>query len=88
MHMIQINSKDNYISVAKAIGIILMGIGHSGCPKLLRDFIYTFHMPLFFLCSGYFFKEIVSLYKLKSFFLKKMRGLYFPYLIIFFLNIM
>lgn len=78
--MIQINSKDNYISVAKAIGIILMVIGHSGCPKLLRDFIYTFHMPLFFLCSGYFFKEIVSLYKLKGFFLKKLRGLYLPYL--------
>lgn len=43
------------ISIAKALGIILMVVGHSGCPEILARFIYLFHMPLFFFCSGYFF---------------------------------
>ncbi len=34
-----------------------MVIGHSMCPKFLSDFIYMFHMPLFFFCSGYCFKK-------------------------------
>jgi predicted tellurium resistance membrane protein TerC len=40
----------NSITIAKAIGIILMVVGHSGCPQMLSKFIYLFHMPLFFLC--------------------------------------
>jgi len=33
-------NKNNYISIAKAIGIILMVIVHSGCPALMSNFIY------------------------------------------------
>ena len=46
------------INMAKAIGIILMVVGHSGCPAWLHDFIYVFHMPLFFFLSGYCMKEL------------------------------
>lgn len=43
--------------ILKGIGIILMIIGHAtGKIPYLRDFIFSFHMPLFFLVSGYFFK--------------------------------
>lgn len=42
-----LNIKNNYISIAKGIGIILMVAGHCRFPYLL-DFIYMFHMPLFF----------------------------------------
>lgn len=74
------NSKNNYISIAKALGIILMVVGHSGCPIAISKFIYLFHMPLFFVCSGYFFKEISEWPSLHSFYKKRMKGLYLPYL--------
>lgn len=73
-------SKNNYISIAKALGIILMVVGHSGCPTAIGKFIYLFHMPLFFVCSGYFFKEISDRPSLMSFYKKRMKGLYLPYL--------
>jgi fucose 4-O-acetylase-like acetyltransferase len=73
-------SKNNYISIAKAIGIILMVVGHSGCPTIMGKFIYLFHMPLFFVCSGYFFKEISDRPTLLSFYKKRMKGLYLTYL--------
>lgn len=74
------NSRNNYISIAKAIGIILMVVGHSGCPSAVGRFIYLFHMPLFFVCSGYFFKEIKNETTLVAFYKKKFIGLYIPYL--------
>ena len=73
-------SKNNYISIAKAFGIILMVIGHSGCPNILTRFLYMFHMPLFFLCSGYFFKDISETTSFITFCKKKIKRLYFPYL--------
>lgn len=45
------------LDIMKGIGIILMVIGHSGCPPFLKNFIYTFHMPLFFMISGYLITE-------------------------------
>lgn len=49
--------KNYAISVAKALAIILMVVGHSGSPEWMHDYIYLFHMPLFFFVSGYLFKE-------------------------------
>lgn len=50
--------RNNAIDIAKAIGIILMIIGHCGALPYMpyRHFIFTFHMPLFFIISGYFFR--------------------------------
>jgi fucose 4-O-acetylase-like acetyltransferase len=73
------NPRNNYITVAKALGIIMMVIGHSGCPTILGNFIYFFHMPLFFVCSGFFFNEIFEGALLKSFYIKRIKGLYIPY---------
>ena len=42
--------KNNFLSTAKGIGIILMVMGHSGVPGDIDKFIYQFHMPLFFFC--------------------------------------
>lgn len=74
------NSNSNSITIAKAIGIILMVIGHSGCPTVLCRFLYLFHMPLFFVCSGFFFKEISDRPSLFLFYKKRMKRLYLPYL--------
>ena len=45
----------HWVNQAKAIGIILVVIGHSGAPGILTKLIYSFHMPLFFILSGYLF---------------------------------
>lgn len=49
----------DYIDAAKAIAIILVIIGHSNwlsaIPRVGR-MIYSFHMPLFFIISGFFWK--------------------------------
>lgn len=49
------------IDIAKGIGIILVALGHLTTP--LHDYIYAFHMPLFFVLSGFFFSENINLYK-------------------------
>ena len=62
------------LDIMKGIGIILMVIGHSGCPPFLKNFIYTFHMPLFFMISGYLITEG------KPNVIKKIKTLYWPFL--------
>lgn len=76
----QNQTRNNFISIAKAIGIILMVAGHSGCPALMNNFLYLFHMPLFFVCSGYFYKDIRDITKLTNYYKRKTQGLYIPYL--------
>ena len=52
----------DYIDAAKAIAIILVIIGHSNwlsaIPRVGR-MIYSFHMPLFFIISGFFWKSLI-----------------------------
>lgn len=66
------------ISICKGMGISLMVVGHSPCPAFLGDWIYSFHMPLFFFISGYLFKE-KYLETPKKFFINKFKGYYFPF---------
>ncbi|MBR5619046.1 MAG: acyltransferase family protein [Clostridia bacterium] len=40
---------------ARGFMILLMLVGHTDPPKLLFKLIYGFHMPFFFLLSGYLF---------------------------------
>lgn len=70
------------IDILKGIGIILVVVGHSGCPKLLNELIYSFHMPLFLIASGYFFsdKYIETILSVKQYAKKKLKTLYLPYL--------
>lgn len=70
--------RDSIISIAKGLAIILMVIGHAEAPELITNFIYTFHMPLFFICAGYFFKRRY-LTDPWPFISRRMKGLYFPF---------
>ena len=45
----------DWIDCAKGFGILCVIIGHTPISKDLHNFIYSFHMPLFFLLSGFFF---------------------------------
>lgn len=78
----KIQKRNAMISIAKAIGIILMVTGHVFDKESWGvHYIYMFHMPLFFVLSGYFFKTPRSLRDLFVFLKKKIIGLYLPYLL-------
>ena len=42
----------DWVDVARGIGIIAVVVGHVWTRGPLRDAMYSFHMPLFFLLSG------------------------------------
>ena len=71
-----------YVDVAKGIAILLVVVGHTFSAydpgSFLNKFIYSFHMPLFFILSGFFYKP----QEFKKALGKKVRSLLFPYLII------
>ena len=71
-------TRDLTISVTKAICIILMVIGHSGCPDEYSSMIYMFHMPCFFVCSGFLFKE-KYFSEPKQYVFNKVKGLWWPF---------
>ncbi len=71
------NNRIEYLDIAKALGIIFVVIGHSG--MVIGKFIYLFHMPLFFLISGYFYKDKYS-YSFLDFLIKRIKSLYIPFL--------
>lgn len=60
--------------ILKGIGIFLVILGHVTQNKDLADFIYAFHMPLFFIVSGYF------LHNKKNFIKSQAKTLIMPYL--------
>jgi len=72
--------QNNIVTSTKAIGIILMVLAHAMSPEhVVWRVIYTFHMPLFFIMSGYCFKE-KYLDDAKQFVMRKIKGIYVPYI--------
>lgn len=73
--------RDNTVTYVKAIGIILMVLGHVlTSDMVVGRAIFTFHMPLFFLMSGYCFKE-KYLDDTKQFVVRKIKGIYVPFVL-------
>ena len=70
--------RDSTASVVKAIGIIAMVVAHAECPGRLSGFIYEWHMPLFFIVSGYFFSTRY-LSDWSTFVKKRIKGIYIPF---------
>ena len=78
MNQLQARGRNTTLSICKAIAIILMCAGHTEGPKLFMDFIYLFHMPVFFIAAGYFFdKKYLS--DPWAFCKKRFKGLYVPF---------
>ena len=71
-----------WIDVARAIGIFAIYIGHISTSQGVRcvPFVWTFHVPLFFLISGC--AEAISDRKIKfgQFLIKKIKTLFVPWL--------
>ena len=72
--------KDTSLDIAKGIGILLMVIGHTGCPKWLHDSIYSFHMPLFFILSGICLSEKRLKNSYKDYAYSRIKRLYLPFI--------
>lgn len=73
-------SRNVTFDIAKGLGIFLMVLAHAGGPFI--KFIYLFHMPLFFIISGYFFKESCysNFQEVKTFIKKRLKSLYIPFI--------
>lgn len=52
----EVSKHNSTVSIAKGICIILMVVGHSGCPPVIMNYLAFFHMPFFFFISGYLLK--------------------------------
>lgn len=65
-----------WVDAAKGVGIILVIAGHVWWrPGPVRDIVYAFHMPLFFILSGYMVKPQPTL----SLILRQARSLLLPF---------
>ncbi|HQO09387.1 MAG TPA: acyltransferase family protein [Clostridiales bacterium] len=69
------NARLGYVDFIKGFGIILVVIGHATIPR--SEWIYSFHVPLFFFISGYVNKERTFFENLRS----KLSSIYFPFVI-------
>lgn len=83
IHIIMINNKmkknDETISIAKGICIILVVIGHCTPLGAANNFMYQFHVALFFFTAGYFFSD-KKVARPFEFIKRRIIGLYVPYL--------
>ena len=64
----------DWLDMARGIGMILVVYGHSYGPE--NRYVYLFHMPLFFILSGFLYNDQHSFFR---FLLKKITTLYIPF---------
>jgi len=69
------NKRNDFMDFLKGIGIFLVILGHH--ENWITDWIYSFHMPLFFILAGVFHKNEDKYF---NFFKKKVKSLLVPYL--------
>ena len=70
-----------YIDIARGIGILLVALAHADVSLFspyLHRLIYSFHMPLFFFLSGYFFNPDIQFWTLLK---KRFNTILKPYLV-------
>ena len=65
-----------HIDLLRALGIILMIMGHIDFGKKFDNWIHFFNMPMFFVISGYFYRQQDTLAVIR----KRVRTLLLPYL--------
>lgn len=68
------------LDMMRGWAIILVVLGHAGVSDIVRTFIYSFHMPLFFFISGFFCSDRKNV---KSFLLSKLKSLYVPFVTVY-----
>ncbi|MFP3123673.1 acyltransferase family protein [Ectobacillus funiculus] len=73
--------REGWLDAAKGFGMILVVAGHAYNHNDLITYIYWFHMPAFFLFSGYVSKSIEQWSQLGSYVKKRAYSLLVPYAI-------
>ena len=76
------NNRIDYIDTLKGILIILVVFGHTRINVNIQKWIYSFHMPLFLIISGFFYKQQINIINLK-----KIKRLILPFIFFSFLAI-
>ena len=77
------HNRESWIDTLRGIGILFVILGH--CEPPFDKIIYSFHMPLFFLISGYLFKSKKNIKDyLKKIFLKYI----IPYFLLCIINLL
>ena len=71
--------RDETFDIIKGVCILLMIIGHCPINYVLKTYIYSFHMPVFFFIAGFFFKQ----YGLRKTVNTGIRRLLIPYFVVF-----
>ncbi len=71
--------RNHAMDLAKGVGILCVVVGHCAAPDFLTRFIYTFHMPLFFMAAGYFFTANRVEADPWQFVTRRFKGLYVPF---------
>ncbi len=79
------NNRKPEFDMLKGLGIILMILGHIGLPASFDHYIHAFHMPLFFIISGYFF---IADRTPKQFWKKMWNRLIVPYICVLFFELL
>lgn len=72
--------RNREMDIIKGLGIIFMVYGHANGPE--HRFFYLFHMAIFVIVSGYFYKEnyAQTATSVMAFIKKKLQGLYIPFI--------
>ena len=65
----------DWIDIAKGLGILAVILGHCHLPEKVWNSIYSWHMPIFFVISGYFYR----VQPFEVLFKKKINSLLKPY---------
>ena len=75
--------REYHTDFIKGIGIILMVIGHSAAPKWLSAWLNEFHMAIFFMATGFFWKDskVETGKNLLLYIWKRIKSLYIPFVI-------
>lgn len=91
------SGRNNIIDVLKGLGMLLVYLGHSFifgkinfenstfCTEYIHSTIYSFHMPLFFIISGYLANNKREI-NIKLFYKNKLKRLFLPYLVVNFMD--
>ena len=73
--------RNNTIDILKGIAILLVVFGHICWEGVSHEYLWGFHMAIFFFASGIFFSTQKYSNSFKSFLKAKVKGLIFPYVI-------
>lgn len=85
---LNVTTRIEWLDIAKGLGVLLVVLGHLwyNCSfSIVNQIIYTFHMPMFFILSGFVFKKGDS--KFSSFVATKSKRLLLPTLMFFVLGV-